>query len=68
MVHCARAQPEILRFFSLSQNIHMLGISKNSDTPQGMFILLSKSENGGISFTHVHCAQTKNILANQPSA
>ena len=33
----------------------------------GMFILLSKSENGGTCFTLVHCAQTKNILANEPS-
>ena len=29
MVHCVSAQPEILIFFSLSQNIHMVGISKN---------------------------------------
>ena len=59
MVHCACAQPEIVRFFSLSQNIYMVGISKKSDAPQGMFILLSKSENRGISFTHVHCADHK---------
>ena len=56
MVHCVSAQPEILIFFSLSQTIDMLGISKKSGTPEGMFILLSKSENGGICFTHVHCA------------
>ena len=33
----------------------------------GIFILLSKPENGGTCFTLVHCAQTKNILANEPS-
>ena len=42
----------------------MLGISKKLEAPQGMFILLSKSENGGTYYTHVHCAETKNILAN----
>ena len=62
-VHCARAKTEILKFFSFLQNIYMLGISKKLEAPQGMFILLSKSENGGTYYTHVHCAETKNILA-----
>ena len=63
-VHCARANTEILKFFSFLQKIYMLGISNKLGAPQGMFILLSKSENGGTYYTHVHCAETKNILAN----
>ena len=63
-VHCAQDHSEILIFFSLLQNIYMLGISKKLEAPQDMFILLSKSENGGTYYTHVHCAETKNILAN----
>ena len=63
-VHCARDHSEILIFFSLLQNIHMVGILEKSEVTQGMFILLSKSENEGICYAHVHCAQTKNILAN----
>ena len=63
-VHCARDHSEFLIFFSLLQNIHMLGILKKSEVTQGMFILFSKSENEGICYAHVHCAQTKNILAN----
>ena len=66
-VHCARDHSEILIFFSLLQNIYMLRISKKLEVTQGMFILLSKSENGGTCFTLVHCAQTKNILADEPS-
>ena len=66
-VHCARVSPEILIFFLLWKNIYMLGILNKSEAPEGIFILLSKSENGGTCYTHVHCAQTKNILANQPS-
>ena len=65
--HCARSQSEILIFFSKFQNIHMLGISKKSEVALDMSILLSEPENGGIGFTHVHCAQTKNILAILPS-
>ena len=42
MVHCESAQPEILIFISLSQNIRMLGISKKSGSLEGMFILLGK--------------------------
>ena len=45
----------------------MLEILRKSEVAQGMFILLSKSENGGTCYTHVHCAQTKNILADEPS-
>ena len=45
----------------------MLGISKKSEVAPNMFILLSEAENGGYSYTHVHCVQTKNILANEPS-
>ena len=37
------------------------------EDPQGMLVLPSKSENGVFGFTHVHCAQTKNILAKEPS-
>ena len=50
MVHCARDHSEILIFFSLLQNIYMLGILKKLEVPQGMFILLSKSEIGGICY------------------
>ena len=66
-VHCARYQSEILIFFSRFQNIYMWGISKKSEVAQDMFNLLSKSENEGTCYTHVHCAQIKNILANEPS-
>ena len=66
-VHCAPVYSEILIFFSKFQNIYLCGVSKILEVPEGMFILLSKSENGGIGFTHVHCAQTKNILAILPS-
>ena len=65
--HCARSQSEILIFFSKSQNIYMLGISKKSEVALNMFILLSEPENEGYSYTHVHCAGSKNILANEPS-
>ena len=66
-VHCAWDHSEFLIFFSLLQNINMLGILKKSEDALNKFILLSKSENGGTCFTLVHCAQTKNILANEPS-
>ena len=66
-MHCARVIPEIFKFFSSWKNIYMLEILRKSEVAQGMFILLSKSENGGTCYTHVHCAQTKNILADEPS-
>ena len=62
--HCARSQSEILIFFSKFQNIYMLGISKKSEVALDMFSLLSELENESYCYTHVHCAQTKNILAN----
>ena len=65
--HCARSQSEILIFFSKFQNIYMVGISKKSEVALDMFILPSEPENEGYSYTHVHCVQTKNILANEPS-
>ena len=65
-VHCARYQSEILIFFSRFQNIYMWGILKILEVAQDMFNLLSKSENEGTCYTHVHCAQIKNILANEP--
>ena len=65
--HCARSQSEILIFFSKFQNIYMLEISKWSEMALDMFSLLSEPENEGYSYTHVHCAQTKYILANEPS-
>ena len=45
----------------------MLGILRKLEVTQGKFNLLSKSENGGTCYNHVHCAQTKNILADEPS-
>ena len=45
----------------------MLGISKKSGVALDMFVLLSEPENEGYCYTHVRCAQTKNILANEPS-
>ena len=65
--HCARSQSEILIFFSKFQNINMLGISKKLEVALDMFSLLSEPENEGYCYTHVHCEQTKNILANEPS-
>ena len=65
--HCARSQSEILIFFIKAQNINMVGISKKSEVALGMFILLNEPENEGYSYTHVHCAETKNILANESS-
>ena len=65
--HCARSQSEILIFLSKFQNIHMLGISKKSEVALDMFSLLSEPENEGYCYTHVHCALTNNILANEPS-
>ena len=55
-VHCARVYSEILIFFSKFQNIYLCGVSKISKVTEGMLILLSKSENGGTCYTHVHCA------------
>ena len=67
-VQCAPVYSEILTFFSKFQNIYLCGVSKILEVTEVMLILLSKSENGGIGFTHVHCAQTKNILAIEPSS
>ena len=47
-VHCAPLQSEFLIFFSKFQNINLWKVSKKSEGPQGMLILLSKSENRGI--------------------
>ena len=66
-VHCAPHQSEFLIFFSKFQNTYFSGVSKKLEDPQGMLVLPSKSENGVFGFTHVHCAQTKNILAKEPS-
>ena len=66
--HCAQSQSEILIFFSKFQNINMLGILKKLEVALGMFNLLSEPENEGYYYTHVHCAQTKNILAIEPSS
>ena len=49
-VHCAPLQSEFLIFFSKFQNINLWKVSKKSEGPQGMLILLSKSENRGISY------------------
>ena len=46
----------------------MLGILKKLEVALGMFNLLSEPENEGYYYTHVHCAQTKNILAIEPSS
>ena len=60
--HCARSQSEILIFFSKFQNIHMLGILKQSVITLGMLVLLSRSENEGTCYTHVHCARRPKIF------
>ena len=66
-VHCAPLLSEILTKILKFQNIYMRGILQKLEVALGMFFLLSKPENGGTCFTLVHCAQTKNILANEPS-
>ena len=66
-VHCAPLSSEILTKNLKFQNIYLLGILRKSEDTLNEFILLSKSENEGSCYTHVHCAQTKNILANEPS-
>ena len=66
-VHCAPLSSEILTNNLKFQNIYLLGILRKSEDTLNEFILLSKSENEGSCYTLVHCAQTKNILANEPS-
>ena len=66
-VHCALPHSEILWKILKFQNIYTWGVSKKLKVALGMFISLSKSENGGTCFTLMHCAQTKNILADEPS-
>ena len=53
-------------FFKVPKYLHVRNLKKIGSCAGYVYFTL-EPENEGYSYTHVHCAQTKNILANEPS-